>query len=84
MGVIPGSGDVIDGTGFARVDFLIDKCDGTVYINEINTIPGFTEYSMFPRLWMQSGLSYPQLIERIVELGYARYNAENRRQAGDE
>lgn len=75
--------EAIDGTGFARVDFLIDKCDGTVYINEINTIPGFTEYSMFPRLWLQSGLSYPQLIERIVELGYARYNAENRRQAGD-
>ena len=68
----------IDGTGLARVDFLMDKHTGKLYINEINTMPGFTKYSMFPLLWQETGMTYAQLIERIVELGYERYHAKNR------
>ena len=68
----------IDGTGLARIDFLMDKHTGKFYINEINTMPGFTKYSMFPLLWQETGMTYAQLIERIVELGYERYHAKNR------
>jgi len=70
----------LDCAGFARVDFFVEKNTGKVYINEINTIPGFTKFSMFPRLWGEAGILYPALIERIVELGYERYHAKNYRQ----
>lgn len=70
---------VIDGEGFARVDFFIDRRTGKLYINEINTIPGFTKYSMFPLLWDAAGVKYGETIERIIELGYERYYAENSR-----
>ena len=66
-------------SSFARVDFLMDKTTGKIYINEINAIPGFTKISMFPRLMMAAGLKYPEIIDRIVELGYERYHAENHR-----
>lgn len=69
----------IDCEGFARCDFFVDRKTGKVYINEINTIPGFTKYSMFPLLWEAAGVSYPEVIERIIELGYERYNAKNNR-----
>jgi D-alanine-D-alanine ligase len=69
----------LDCSGFARVDFFLEKGTNKVYINEINTIPGFTRFSMFPLLWGQAGLAYPELIERIVTLGYERYHAKNRR-----
>lgn len=69
----------IDGEGFARVDFFIDRDTGKLYLNEINTIPGFTNFSMFPRLWEAAGVKYPDTIERIIELGYERYNAKNNR-----
>lgn len=69
----------LDCSGFARIDFFVDKDTGKVYINEINTIPGFTKYSMFPLLWKEAGLSFRELVERIVELGYERYNAKNNR-----
>lgn len=69
---------ILDLNGFARADFFLEKESGKIYINEINTIPGFTRFSMFPMLWGHAGLSYPQLIERIVALGYERYNAKNR------
>jgi len=62
----------IDGAGLARVDFLIDKVSGEAYFNEINTMPGFTEISMYPKLWLYSGLSYPELVNRLVELALAR------------
>lgn len=74
----------IDGTGLARIDFLMDKHTEKFYINEINTMPGFTKYSMFPLLWQETGMTYAQLIERIVELGYERYYAKNRRQTGNQ
>ena len=70
---------VIDGEGFARVDFFIDRRTGKLYINEINTIPGFTKYSMFPLLWEAAGVKYGETIERIIELGYERYYAKNSR-----
>ncbi len=62
----------IDGAGLARVDFLIDKVSGEAYFNEINTMPGFTEISMYPKLWLHSGLSYPELVNRLVELALER------------
>jgi D-alanine-D-alanine ligase len=61
----------IDGEGFARVDFFLPE-DGEPVIIEINTLPGFTPISMFPRLWELAGVSYSSLISRIVELGLAR------------
>lgn len=69
----------VDGAGFARCDFFLDKDNGNIYINEINTIPGFTKFSMFPLLWANTGLNYRETIERIIELGYERYNAKNNR-----
>ncbi len=63
--------------GYARVDFLMDRDTQDIYINEINAIPGFTHASMFPLLCMDIGMTYPEIIERIVELGYERYYAKN-------
>jgi len=62
----------IDGAGLSRVDFLIDKLTGEAYFNEINTMPGFTQISMYPKLWLYSGLSYPELVNRLVELALER------------
>ena len=69
----------LDCSGFARIDFFVDKDTGQVYINEINTIPGFTKYSMFPLMWKEAGVSFRELVERIVDLGYERYYAKNNR-----
>ncbi|MDR0886554.1 MAG: D-alanine--D-alanine ligase [Clostridiales Family XIII bacterium] len=66
----------LDGHGFSRIDFFITD-DGRVLLNEMNTIPGFTKFSMFPLLMMEKGYTYVQLIERIIELGYERYHAKN-------
>ncbi len=62
----------IDCAGMARVDFLLDKDDGKFYLNEVNTIPGFTSISMYPKLWDASGLPYPQLVDRLIELALER------------
>ena len=62
----------IDCAGMARVDFLLDKDTGEFYLNEVNTIPGFTEISMYPKLWAASGLPYPQLVDRLIELALER------------
>jgi len=64
---------LLDCAGFARVDFFLEKGTNKIYLNEINTIPGFTKYSMFPLLWAEVGVPYPELIERIIELGFQRY-----------
>ncbi len=69
---------VIDCAGMARVDFLLDGEDGTVYLNEINTIPGFTKISMYPKLWAASGVPYAQLLKWLVDLALERH-AENAR-----
>jgi D-alanine-D-alanine ligase len=58
----------IDGTGMARCDFFLEKRTRKIYVNELNTIPGFTSISMYPKLWEASGLSYPQLIDKLIEL----------------
>lgn len=67
----------IDGKGFARVDFLID-INGNIFLNEINTIPGFTTISMFPKLWEHSEISYSKLLDEIIELGFEIFKERNR------
>jgi D-alanine-D-alanine ligase len=63
----------LDGAGFSRVDFFAGDTADEVYVNEMNTIPGLTQYSMFPRLWEAAGLAYSDLIECMIELGYERH-----------
>lgn len=71
----------IDGAGLARVDLLLEVDTDTLYINEINTLPGFTEISMYPKLWEASGLSYPALIDRLVELAIERHEDKTRNES---
>lgn len=59
--------------GMARVDFFLDKKTNRIYINEINTIPGFTSISMYPKLWEASGISYTELIDRLIKLALERH-----------
>lgn len=68
----------IDAAGMARVDFLLDKVNGELYLNEVNTIPGFTKISMYPKLWEASGLPYPQLVDRLIELAVERRVEQDR------
>jgi D-alanine-D-alanine ligase len=68
----------IDGEGMARVDFFFREPDDLV-VNEINTIPGFTQVSMFPKLWEASGLSYAALVDRLLELAFERFDREAKR-----
>ncbi len=63
----------LDACGMARVDFFLEARTGRIYVNEINTIPGFTEISMYPKLWEVSGLPLPRLVERLIELGFERH-----------
>ena len=64
----------VDGTGLARVDFLLNGETGELYLNEINTMPGFTRISMFPKLWEASGTSYAELVDKLIKLAMERYN----------
>lgn len=64
----------LDCEGMARVDFFIDEADGSVYLNELNTIPGFTRISMYPKLWDHAGMSYSKLIDMLIELSIESYN----------
>jgi D-alanine-D-alanine ligase len=64
-------------SGMARVDFFLAD-DGRMLLNEVNTIPGFTPISMYPRLWQAAGLSYPALIDRLVDLAVARHSRRRR------
>lgn len=63
----------VDGSGMARVDFLLDRHSGEPYLNELNTIPGFTTISMYSKLWEASGLPYPQLIDELIRLALERH-----------
>lgn len=63
----------IDGSGLARVDFFIERGTNRVLVNEINTIPGFTSVSMYPMMWEKTGLTYPALIDRLIQLALERY-----------
>lgn len=62
----------IDCAGMARVDFFLEKSSGRIMLNEVNTIPGFTSISMYPKLWEASGLPYPALVDRLIELALER------------
>jgi D-alanine-D-alanine ligase len=62
----------IDGAGMARVDFFVEKDTNQIYLNELNTIPGFTKISMYPKLWEASGLPYAKLVDRLIELALER------------
>jgi len=63
----------IDGAGMSRVDFLLERNTNTLYVNEVNTIPGFTTISMFAKLWGASGVEYPALIDRLIALALRRH-----------
>lgn len=67
----------IDGSGLVRADFFVTEND-EIYINEINTMPGFTPFSMYPLLWKESGLDYSQLIEKLVQLAIERYEEKQK------
>jgi D-alanine-D-alanine ligase len=62
----------VDAAGMARVDFLLDRDSGKIYLNELNTIPGFTKISMYPKLWEASGIPYPALVDRLIDLALQR------------
>lgn len=66
----------IDCAGMARVDFLLDRDTQALWVNEANTLPGFTQISMYPKLWEATGIPYPQLLDKLIELGLQRH-AEN-------
>jgi D-alanine-D-alanine ligase len=70
----------VDCTGLARVDFLMDPKSRRIFVNEINTMPGFTAISMYPKLWGATGLPYPELIDRLVQLGVQRHEDKKRNQ----
>ena len=68
----------VDCSGLARVDFLMDPKSGKIYVNEINTMPGFTAISMYPKLWAASGVNYRQLIDRLIKLGLERHEEKKK------
>ncbi len=68
----------IDGAGLGRVDLLLDQETGDLYLNEINTFPGFTQISMYPKLWEASGLPYSALLDELIELAIARHAQKQR------
>jgi D-alanine-D-alanine ligase len=63
----------LDGAGMSRVDFLLSRDTGKLFLNEVNTIPGFTTISMYPKLWAASGVEYPVLLDRLIALAVARH-----------
>ncbi|MET7965315.1 D-alanine--D-alanine ligase family protein [Micromonospora sp. NPDC005305] len=68
----------IGGWGLARVDFLYDEATGEVFVNELNTLPGFTAHSMYPKVWAESGVAYPEVVDRLVALAFTRHEARPR------
>jgi D-alanine-D-alanine ligase len=70
----------VDCSGLGRVDFLMDPKSRKIYLNEINTMPGFTSISMYPKLWAASGVPYPELIESLIQLGLERHEEKKRNQ----
>jgi D-alanine-D-alanine ligase len=70
----------VDCSGLARVDFLMDPTTRKIYLNEINTMPGFTAISMYPKLWAASGLEYSDLIDRLIQFGLERHADKKKNQ----
>jgi D-alanine-D-alanine ligase len=68
----------VDCAGMARVDFLMNESNGELYINELNTIPGFTRISMYPKLWEATGISYSELLDRLIALAMDRFSEKER------
>jgi D-alanine-D-alanine ligase len=68
----------LDCAGLARVDFFLERGTGRIYVNEVNTMPGFTRVSMYPKLWEASGLPYTDLITRLIELAFERHRDRDR------
>lgn len=68
----------VDGSGLARVDFFLEKSSGKFLVNEINTMPGFTSISMYPKLWEASGLGYQELLDRLIALAIERHQEKSR------
>ncbi len=68
----------IDGAGMARCDFFLENRTGKIFVNELNTIPGFTSISMYPKMWEASGLPYPKLIDRLIELAFEMHREKSR------
>jgi D-alanine-D-alanine ligase len=66
-------GEIVEGCGMARVDFFLERGSGEWYVNELNSLPGFTDASMYPRLWDATGLPYPALLDRLIELAFERH-----------
>jgi D-alanine-D-alanine ligase len=75
-----GAFKAVDSSGLARVDFLMDPKTRKIYLNEINTMPGFTSISMYPKLWAASGLPYSDLIDRLIQLGIERHSDKKKNQ----
>ena len=65
--------NVLHCSGLARIDFLLSTIDQTIFVLEANTMPGFTQISMYPKLWEASGRSYPALLDCLIDLGLERY-----------
>ena len=63
----------VEASGMARVDFLMTRETERLYLNEVNTIPGFTTVSMYAKLWQASGLGYPELLKRLINLALERH-----------
>jgi D-alanine-D-alanine ligase len=70
----------VDCSGLARVDFLMEPKSRRIYVNEINTMPGFTSISMYPKLWAATGVTYPDLIDRLIQLGLERHGEKKKNQ----
>lgn len=68
----------IDGSGLGRVDFFLERSTGRLIVNEINTMPGFTSISMYPKLWEATGIGYSELIDRLIELAFERHREKSR------
>ena len=69
----------LDCAGLARVDFFWEQTSDMVFLNEINTLPGFTPYSMYPVLWEATGVSYSQLLDRLTAIAVERHRQQSRR-----
>jgi D-alanine-D-alanine ligase len=71
----------VGASGYARVDFFLERGTNRIYLNEINTIPGFTRISMYPKLWEATDIKYSRLIEKLVEFGLERHRKREERLA---
>lgn len=71
---------LLDCSGLARVDAFLDRDSGAIYLNEINTMPGFTSISMYPKMMEAAGISYPELVDKLIELGLERYQDKKENQ----